>query len=254
MKLSKQVAIITGSTEGIGFAIAQSFLENGALVTISGRDQHKMDAALSRLSKFDINRIHCVLGDVTDTSKRTELVTQTIDRFGSLDILVNNAGGGSEMRWLEDVSDEDLRFTLITNLESAFALCRLVVPFMRDQGNGRIVNISSVAGRHKARLSGPQYAAAKAGILGMTRHLAWDLGQYGITVNAVAPGFVMTDRAWRKWEKRSEHEKTSMLEGVPVGRFGEPKEIAAAVLYLSSPEAAYTNGVCIDVNGGSYMG
>ncbi len=248
MKLDKQVAIVTGSTKGIGLAIAQAFLSEGARVVLSGRNQANIESYPAS------SHVHAVQGDITNPATRKALLKETIEQFGDIHILVNNVGGGSDARLIEEVSDEDLRSTLVGNLECAFSLSRLVIPQMKRNAYGRIVNIASIAGRHKGRLSGPQYSAAKAGMLGMTRHFAFDLAPHGITVNAVAPGFVMTERAQAKWKTRSEQERNSMLEGVPAGRWGEPGEIAAAVLYFASPEAAYTTGACLDVNGGSYMG
>jgi len=253
MTLQGKVAIVTGSTEGIGFAITQELLRHGACVVISGRDRKKMATAISNLSELHPDKIHAVIGDVKSPDVRCQLVDEAQDKFKRLDILVNNAGGGSENRWIEDIDDEDLRNTLAFNLESAFALCRLVVPVMQKQNFGRIINISSVAGRDAGRLSGPQYAAAKAGMLGMTRHLARDLGPLGITVNSVAPGLIMTERALRKWEQRTVKERKAMIDGVPIARFGTPEEIAAAVIYFASKESSYTNGACLDVNGGSFF-
>ena len=248
------MAIVSGSSEGIGLAIATGLLAEGALVTMSGRNADKLLAAVASVETTARGRVEAVVGDITNAEVREQLVARATDRFGKIDILVNNVGGGSKHRFLEDISDQDVHWTLESNLLSAFGLTRLVVPGMRQRKYGRIVNIASVAGRDRGRLSGPQYAAAKAGMLGMTRHLSSDLGPFGITVNAVAPGFVMTDRARRKWDARSESERIRMLAAVPVGRFGTPDEIASAVLYLASAEAAYTNGVCLDVNGGSYVG
>ncbi len=139
------------------------------------------------------------------------------------------------------------------NLGSAFFLTKEVVPIMKSRGFGRIINISSIAGRHKGRLSGIQYTSSKAGMLGMTRHLAWDLASFGITVNAVAPGLVNTDRAIRKWESRSREDRESMMEALPIKRFAEPYEIAHAITFLASKKASYITGISLDVNGGAFM-
>lgn len=245
-------AIVTGGSEGIGLATSRALAANGAYVFMLGRDAAKMQTAIAETDPAIADRLVPFIGDVTDASTRQALVAATVERFGGPDILVNNAGGGSENRFLEDIDQDDFHRVMALNLDSSFDLCRLVVPFMKARNFGRIINVSSVAGRDAGRLSGPQYAAAKAGMIGMSRHLSRDLGPFGITVNSVAPGFVMTDRAYRKWEKRSDKERAAMLDGVPAGRFGTPEEIAAAVLYFASELSGYTNGACLDVNGGSF--
>ena len=245
-------AIVTGGSEGIGLATSRALAAHGTYVFMLGRDAKKMQAAIEETDPTIADRLVPFMGDVTDAAIRQELVAATVERFGGPDILVNNAGGGSENRFLEDIDQDDFHQVMALNLDSSFDLCRLVVPYMKARKFGRIINIASVAGRDAGRLSGPQYAAAKAGMIGMSRHLSRDLGPFGITVNSVAPGFVMTDRAFRKWEKRSDEERAAMLEGVPSGRFGTPEEIAAAVLYFASDLSGYTNGACLDVNGGSF--
>ena len=245
-------AIVTGGSEGIGLATSRALAAHGTYVFMLGRDAAKMQAAIEETDPTIADRLMPFMGDVTDAAIRRDLVAATVDRFGGPDILVNNAGGGSENRFLEDIDQDDFHRVMALNLDSSFDLCRRVVPYMKARNFGRIINISSVAGRDAGRLSGPQYAAAKAGMIGMSRHLSRDLGPFGITVNSVAPGFVMTDRAYRKWEKRSDKERAAMLDGVPAGRFGTPEEIAAAVLYFASELSGYTTGACLDVNGGSF--
>jgi NAD(P)-dependent dehydrogenase (short-subunit alcohol dehydrogenase family) len=170
-----------------------------------------------------------------------------------VDILVNNAGGGTSLRFLEEVTAEDWDLTVNSNLKSAFLCCQGVVPAMKRQRSGRIVNVSSVAGRNVSRLSGPQYSSAKAGVLGLTRHLAQDLGPFGITVNAVAPGPTLVDRVAKKWSFRSEQDRSHILENIPLGRLAQPEEVATVIAFLASADASYVTGVTIDVNGGSFM-
>jgi NAD(P)-dependent dehydrogenase (short-subunit alcohol dehydrogenase family) len=170
-----------------------------------------------------------------------------------VDILVNNAGGGTSLRYLEEVTEDDWKLTIDSNLKSAFLCCRAVTPPMKRQRYGRIVNVSSVAGRNVSRLSGPQYSSAKAGMLGLSRHLAQDLGPFGITVNAVAPGPTLVDRVAKKWALRSEADRAHILSNIPLGRLAEPEEVATVIAFLASDDARYVTGVTIDVNGGSFM-
>lgn len=252
LKLENKIAIITGSTEGIGLATALALSKEGAQVIINGREQEKIESALNLISQNSKNPPLSVIGDITLTKTRSELINHA-KNLGKLDILVNNAGGGTKNIKIHDVDDIDLEKSIKFNLSSAFSLARDAAELMKQQSYGRIINVSSVAGRHKGRLSGPQYSAAKAGMIGFTRHFSWDLGRYGITVNSVAPGFVMTQRAYEKWNKRTENEKNLMLEGVPVKRFATPEEIAYGIVFLASERAAYITGICLDINGGSFM-
>jgi 3-oxoacyl-[acyl-carrier protein] reductase len=176
-----------------------------------------------------------------------------IEELGRLDILVNNAGLGTPTMPVEEIAPEDWDRTLALNLKSAFLCVRAAAPVMKRQGYGRIVNVSSFAGRNYSRISGPQYGAAKAGLQGFTKHMAVELGPYGICVNAVAPSITLTDRVKAKWEGRSEEERRTILSGIPLRRLAQPEEVATVIAFLASDDASYVNGVCIDVNGGSYM-
>jgi 3-oxoacyl-[acyl-carrier protein] reductase len=243
---------VTGGSDGIGLATALALVQQGWRVTLLGRSETRMQAAAARFRDFAPDCLHTVLGDVLAAATRERLVRETTARFGRIDALVNNAGGGSEKRALHEIDTADFNRVVALNLESAFAMCRLVAPGMIAQGFGRIVNIASAAGRDIGRLSGPQYSAAKAGMIGMSRHLAHDLGGSGITVNTVAPGIVMTEQMQRKWNTRSPQEQREILAGIPTGRIGTPEEIADAVLYFCRDGSGYTNGACLDVNGGSF--
>ena len=176
------------------------------------------------------------------------------EEWGRLDILVNNAGMGNAAIPVEKIPLEDWDYAVALNLRSAFLCVRSAVPVMKRQGYGRIINVSSFAGRNYSRLSGPDYGSAKAGLLGFTRHMAVELGPYGICVNAVAPSIVLTDRVKAKWEARTEEERQVVLSSIPLRRVGQPEEVATVIAFLASEDASYVNGVCIDINGGSYMG
>ncbi len=247
-----RVAVVTGASAGIGLAVATEFARGGLAVAVNARHEERLGRAARSLEAYGQPVLE-IAEDVTAPGAAERIVARTLDRFGRADVLVNNAGGGTDERWIEAIGDDDWTATLDLNLRAAFSLCRAVVPAMRGAGYGRIVNMASVAGRDRGRLSGPQYTAAKAGLLGLTRHLAWDLAEDGVTVNAVAPGFVMTERALAKWRRRSEAEREAMLVGVPMHRFARPEEVSAAVAFLASEGASYITGACLDVNGGSFM-
>lgn len=248
-----QVAIITGSSEGIGLSAACQLAEEGASVVINGRDIDKLRAASSKIGKIKNAQVMQFQGDITDESVRNNLVLETIRRFGRIDILINNAGGGTDNKATEEISDEEWNHGMEFNLNSSFKICRNVIPYMRANKYGRIVNVSSVAGRFRGRLSGPSYSAAKAGLLGMTRYLSWELAKYEITVNAVAPGFVATERALKKWEKHTLEDQNQIIQQIPLKRFASTEEIAAAICFLASKRASYITGTTLDVNGGFYM-
>lgn len=249
---SSRTAILTGASEGIGLATARLLVRVGWNVALLGRNDAKMALALDGFASGDGENIIGVLGDVTEPEVRQRFVSEAVARFGRIDALVNNVGGGSQNRFIEDVDDADLDAVVALNLKSTFAMCRQVVLGMKAQKFGRIVNVASIAGRDSSRLSGPHYAAAKAGIIGMTRQLSRDLGPAGITVNTVAPGIILTDRVMAKWDDRSHEDQRKMREGIPVGRFGIPQEVARAILYFLGDDSGYTTGACLDVNGGSF--
>ena len=252
MRFDAKVAIITGSSDGIGRAAALIFAREGGQVVLNARGRDRLEAARASVQAVGKPPL-VVAGDVSQAPVVERLVGETLQHFGRVDILVNNAGGGTSLRFLEEVTAEDWDLTVNSNLKSAFLCCQAVVPAMKRQRYGRIVNVSSVAGRNVSRLSGPQYSSAKAGVLGLTRHLAQDLGPLGITVNAVAPGPTLVDRVEKKWTLRSEEDRSHILENIPLGRLAQPEEVATVIAFLASGDASYVTGVTIDVNGGSFM-
>jgi NAD(P)-dependent dehydrogenase (short-subunit alcohol dehydrogenase family) len=252
MRFDGKVAIVTGSSDGIGKAAALLFAREGGQVVLNARGMERLEAAQAAVQAVGKPPV-VVAGTVTDPAVVERLAGETLRQFGRIDILVNNAGGGTNLRFLEEVTEEDWDYTVGSNLKSAFLCCKAVAPAMQRQRSGRIVNVSSVAGRNVSRLSGPQYSSAKAGLLGLTRHLAQDLGPFGITVNAVAPGPTLVDRVAKKWALRPDDDRARILANIPLGRLGKPEEVATVIAFLASDDAAYVTGVTIDVNGGSFM-
>jgi 3-oxoacyl-[acyl-carrier protein] reductase len=225
--LSGRTALVTGTAHGIGSAIAAALAQHGATV-------HGVD-------KDDV--------DVTDRDQ----VASLVERIGPVDILVNNAGGvvGQVGRPLEEVSDEDWRAVVDANLKSTFVCTRAVVPGMKAAGYGRIVNISSGAGRSVSLTGIQAYASAKAGQIGFTRQTAHELGPFGITVNSIAPGFVLSNpTSIRQWESYGEDGQRTILGNIATRRLGEPEDIANGVLFFVAEEASWVTGQVISIDGG----
>ena len=196
--------------------------------------------------------MHGVDKDTVDVTDR-EQVAALVERIGPVDILVNNAGGvvGQVGRPLEDVSDDDWRAVVDANLTSTFVCTRAVVPGMKAAGYGRIVNISSGAGRSVSLTGIQAYASAKAGQIGFTRQTAHELGPFGITVNSIAPGFVLSNpTSDRQWESYGEEGQRALLENIATRRLGEPEDIANGVLFFVAEEASWVTGQVISIDGG----
>ncbi len=241
--LTGRTALVTGASGGIGGAIARALHAQGATVALSGTRVAPLEALAAELG----SRAFVLPADLSDRASVDALVPAAEKAMGSLDILVNNAGitrDGLIMR----MKDEDWDKVLEVNLGSAFRLARSAVRGMMKRRTGRIISITSVSGV----IGNPgqvNYSAAKAGMIGMTKALAREVATRGITVNAVAPGFIATPMT----DVLTDDQKSSILTVVPAGRLGTPEEIAAAVVYLASAEAAYVTGQTINVNGGMAM-
>ena len=241
--LSGKRALITGASGGIGGAIAGCLHRAGASVALSGTREAPLVALASDLGE----RAHVVPCDLSDAAAVEALPKAAAEAMGGVDILVNNAGITRDMLFMR-MSDADWAAVLDVNLTATMRLCRGVLRGMMKARWGRIVNISSVVGATGNPGQG-NYAASKAGMVGMSKSLAYEVASRGITVNCVAPGFITTAMT----DKLTEEQKTGILAQVPAGRMGEPEEIGAAVLYLASPEAAYVTGTVLHVNGGMAM-
>lgn len=252
MRFAGKVALITGASKGIGRTTALRLAREGGTVIVNGRDSAAVAAVVAAIEQ-DGGKAVPAVGDITQGTEIARIVADGIARCGGIDVLVNNAGGGTMARWLDDVEEAAWTRSLATNLTSAFLTTKAVVPHMRERRRGRIVMVASVAGRNMSRLSGPEYSAAKGGMLAFMRHLAVELGPYNVTVNAVAPGPTMVERVAKKWELRGAEEREKILRNIPLGRPAQPEEVAAAILFLASDDASYITGACIDVNGGSFM-
>jgi len=252
MLLQNRVALVTGASRGIGAATAKVLAKRGALVAVSARTVSDLECLATSIRE-EGGQALVVPGDVLDAAQVQEMINRVVEEWGRLDILVNNAGLGTATMPVEKIPPEEWDYTVALNLKSAFLCVRTAAPVMKRQGFGRIINVSSFAGRNYSRISGPQYGAAKAGLQGFTKHMAVELGPHGVCVNAVAPSIVLTDRVKAKWEARTEGERQMILAGIPLRRLAQPEEVATVIAFLASEDASYVNGVCIDINGGSYM-
>ncbi|KGJ06957.1 3-oxoacyl-ACP reductase FabG [Paracoccus versutus] len=241
--LTGRNALVTGASGGIGGAVAEALHAAGATVALSGTRETPLRELAERLG----GRAHVVTANLADAAAVEALPKAAAEAMGSVDILVNNAGITRDNLFMR-MSDEEWAQVLEVNLTSSFRLCRGVLRGMMKARWGRIVNIGSIVGTTGNPGQG-NYAAAKAGLVGMSKSLAYEVASRGITVNCVAPGFIETAMTG----KLNDEQKGRILTQIPAGRMGSAQEIAAAVLYLASPEAGYVTGATLHVNGGMAM-
>ena len=242
-RLDGKGALVTGASGGIGGAIARALHGAGATVVLSGTREAALQALASELGE----RAHVAVADLSRPEAADALVAAAEKAAGSLDILVNNAGftrDGLAMR----MKDSDFRAVLDVDLEAPFRLARAAMRGMMKRRAGRIIGIASIVGL-TGNAGQANYAAAKAGMIGMSKALAQELASRGITVNCVAPGFIATPMT----DVLSDEQKVKLAERIPLGRLGTPEDVAAAVLYLASDQAAWVTGTTLHVNGGMAM-
>jgi len=241
--LTGKCALVTGASGGIGGAIATALHGAGATVALSGTREEPLKALAAELG----DRAHVLPCNLSDAEAVDALPKQAIEAMGALDILVNNAGITRDQLFMR-MSDDEWQSVLDVNLTSTMRLCRGVMRPMMKARWGRIINISSIVGA-TGNPGQANYAASKAGMVGMTKSIAYEVASRGITVNAIAPGFIATAMT----DKLTDEQKEKINVQIPSARMGQPEEIAAAVLYLASPEAAYVTGATLHVNGGMAM-
>jgi len=244
--LKDKTAIITGSARGLGAATARRLAEEGANVVINDV-QAELAQATAEALRADGLRAHCVVADITRASEVQRLVDETVSVFGGVHILVNNAGFPRD-KYLVKMSEEDWDLVIGLMLKGAFLASRAVMPHLIQQGWGRVINISSRA--HFGNPTQANYAAAKAGLIGLAKALSLEEGRYGITVNCVAPGFMETEmiRALATYETIKER----ALQAQPIKRVGLPADVADAVAFLASERAGFISGEVLHVTGGRY--
>jgi NAD(P)-dependent dehydrogenase (short-subunit alcohol dehydrogenase family) len=249
MEFSGQVALVTGAGQGIGEAITTALAREGADLVVNDVTEERAGAAAERVRSQGRRALACV-ADVSDGAAVQAMFDAAVREFGRLDILVNNAGIGQRLL-AEDITEADWRRVIDVNLTGVFLCARAAIKIMKPRRHGNIVNIASIAGKRISIHGAAHYTAAKAGVIGLTRHLAYELGPFGIRVNALCPGETMTPLMERIGDP-AVLEATRRL--VPLGRSGAPEDQANAVLLLLSARAGYVTGVALDVDGGIQLG
>ena len=245
--MKNKIAIVTGGGSGLGFAIAEKFVQNGIETIIAGRNKEKLDAAAEKLGAL----CHAIVCDVADLGSIPGFVQGVVEKYGQIDILVNNAGTNMKKEFAE-VTDEEFQQVITTNLSAVFSMSREVVKIMLQNGGGSIINISSMAAQYGL----PKviaYSASKTAIDGMTRAMAVELSPKGIRVNAIAPGFIYSDMTAKALNSDPER-KAKVFGRTPMGIMGQPDDIGDAAYFLVSDAAKFITGVVLPVDGGNSIG
>ncbi|MFB5627970.1 MAG: SDR family NAD(P)-dependent oxidoreductase [Nitrosarchaeum sp.] len=243
MKLLGKVAIVTGGSRGIGFATAKNFAENGANVVITAKDSKRLENAVSK-----IPNVVGIPADIRNKNDVKKVVEQTIEKFGRLDILVNNAGIFPKIKQLHEIDEDEWNDVLDVNLTGQFRFTKIAIPYLQKT-SGSIINISSDAGLKAYQgFNADAYSAAKAGLVILTKCWALEYAKDKIRVNCICPGVVDTDMT--KPFLKTEKDREFMNNEHPIGRIGQPEEVAKAILYFASDDAAWTTGAILTVDGG----
>ena len=243
-----KVAIVTGAGRGMGRAVALRLAAGGASVVVNELRLADAERVAAELKSAGTKSL-AIEGDVTNAEDVRRMAKRATDEFGAVHILVNNAGVLRPTPVI-DIEEDEWDFVVGVNLKGTYLCSRAVLPAMRSQGWGRIVNFSSTAGKNVSTVGGAHYTAAKAGILGFTRHLAKEEAGYGITVNSVCPGLIDTEMVR---DTISDDSADAYAASFPIQRLGEPEEVAELVAFLASDRASYITGASLDINGGDLM-
>jgi NAD(P)-dependent dehydrogenase (short-subunit alcohol dehydrogenase family) len=248
MRLKEKVSIITGAGNGIGKAIATKFAQEGAMTVIADIDEARARQAADAIVGFGGTAM-AVRADISDKEDVDAMIAKAIGRFGGIDVLVNNAGVLHSTP-IDEITEEEWDRIFAVNMKGTFLCCQAVLPFMREKGEGRIINIASNAGRDGGVSTGLAYASSKAAVIGFTRGLARRMAPYGITCNAIAPGTTKSDMI----SVFSEEKLQYVRDSIPLGRLGEPEDIAELACLIASQYGSFITGATIDINGGLFIG
>jgi len=253
MRFRDKVALITGAGSGIGRATAQMMGEESGTIVGIDISQENIDF-VTRSVRQSGGKAKGIVADALDAGQVTSVVQQTVNEFGRIDILVNAVGGSTFIAnpgaSVDELTLDDWQLLLHINLTGTFLFTNAVVPIMKRQNSGKVINLASIAGRGRSESSSSAYATAKGGIIAFTRKLAYELGPSGITCNAIAPSRTLTERINPRWEMLSEEEQQAQLARHPLRRLALPEDQARVICFLASSDADYVNGVTIDVTGG----
>jgi len=253
MRFKEKIALITASANGIGRATAGIMAREGATVICVDNNQDRLDAAIAAMAK-DGGNVHPRLCDALDQSQVDATVAEVAKTFGRIDILVNAVGGSTIIARpsanVEEHSLDDWQRVINFNLNGTFLFTHAVVPIMKGQKAGKIVNLASIAGRGISVASGSAYAAAKGGIIAFTRKLSFELGPFGININAIAPSLTLTERITPHWNQRSPEAQSAQIASTPLRRVADASDQAKVICFLASSDADFVTGLTIDVTGG----
>lgn len=264
MRLKGKVAIVTGSTRGIGKAIAKRLGEEGASVVINGRDKEQLIQTAEEIRSMGVD-VLAVKADVTRIEEVKHMSDETLKRFKRVDILVSNVGGEPTLpggktethtvvhKDVDEIPLEEWDTYFDFNLNSVFLCVKAIVPHMKERQQGKIIIIASRAGRAGSVVTSGAYVCSKAGVLGLAKQLGLELAPYGINCNAIAPGSIVTEYFEQVMPSMSEEQKNRLINMIPMKRHGKPDEVASVAAFLASDDASYITSVIIDVNGGSYI-
>jgi len=253
MRFEGKVALITAAGAGIGKSMAEIVVREGGTVVAVENQQERLDALVDGLDN-QAGKVVSKCIDATHEIQARRTVQEVVGEFGRIDILVNAVGGSTIIdnpaAEIDEMPFEDWQKILNFNLSATFIFTNAIVPHMKAQKSGKIVNLASVAGRGTSFKSSSPYAVAKGGIIAMTRKLAFELGPYGICINAIAPSLTLTERLMPHWEVRNEQNQSEEIAKVPLGRIAVAEDQAKVIAFLASSDADFVNGQTIDVNGG----
>jgi NAD(P)-dependent dehydrogenase (short-subunit alcohol dehydrogenase family) len=254
MRFQDKVALITAAASGIGRASADIMGREGAIIVAVDNNQERLDRTVAELGAAG-GRAHGRLCDALDAAQVDALVTSVAREFGRIDILVNAVGGSTIISksgaTVDELSFADWQKLIDFNLSGTFLFTHAVVPVMKRQNSGKIVNLSSIAGRGLSESSSSAYAAAKGGIIAFTRKLAFELGPFGININAIAPSRTLTERIRPRWNQSSPEDQQAEIDRTPLRRVAEAVDQAKVICFLASSDADFVTGVTIDVTGGN---
>jgi NAD(P)-dependent dehydrogenase (short-subunit alcohol dehydrogenase family) len=253
MRFDGTVALITAAASGIGRASADIIAREGGTVVLVDNDKSRLEAAMAAIQAAG-GRAHTRQADALDPEQVGSVVEGVVRDLGRIDILINAVGGSTVIprpaATVDELTFAEWQRLIAFNLEGTFLFCHTVTPVMKRQGRGKIVNISSIAGRGLSESSSSAYAAAKGGIIAFTKKLAYELGPFGITVNAIAPSLTLTERIRPRWEQRSPDAQAQEVARTPLRRVAEASDQARVICFLASSDADFVTGVTIDVTGG----